>query len=139
MEMAHLVASWSEDRSTKVGAVIVDDRNNLISIGWNGFPRGVNGSVESRYQRPDKYVWTEHAERNSIYNVASKGDSSNGATMYSTLYPCSDCCRGIIQSGIRKLVTLTPDFKCERWGEQFKVSKVMLEESGVLIELLDNL
>jgi dCMP deaminase len=133
MQMANLVASWSEDKSTKVGSVIVDDRNNLISIGWNGFPRKVR-NLEERNERPIKYHFYEHSERNAIFNVAAKGDKTLGCTLYSTLFPCCDCCRAIIQSGISKLVTIKPDFELEKWGEQFKLSLTMLLEAGVNVE-----
>ena len=58
-EMAKLVASWSKDTNTKVGAVIVDQDNIVMSMGYNGFPRGCDDSIESRYDRPDKYLYTE--------------------------------------------------------------------------------
>ena len=73
MSVASLVATWSKDRSRKCGAVIVDSRNVLVSLGWNGFPRGVADSPDYRHERPEKYLWTEHAERNAIYNAAANG------------------------------------------------------------------
>jgi dCMP deaminase len=135
-DMAELVASWSEDRSTKVGAVIVDSRNNLISIGWNGFPRGIK-DLGKRHERPMKYAVTEHAERNAIFNVSAKGDSTMGCSMYCLWFPCCDCARAIIQSGIKKLFCERPDFDHERWGNQFVTSHEMLEESGVEVIFYD--
>jgi dCMP deaminase len=73
MSLAMMVASWSKDRSRGTGAVIVDGRNVLVSLGWNGFPRGVNDDVDARHERPAKYRWTEYAERNAIYNAAANG------------------------------------------------------------------
>ena len=73
LSMAKLIATWSRDRSTKVGAVIVGPNREVRSVGYNGFPRGVNDAIESRYERPGKYDWTEHAERNAIYNAARYG------------------------------------------------------------------
>ena len=128
MDLAKLVASWSKDRSTKVGAVIVDRRNVLLSIGWNGFPRRVNDNVEERHERPAKYKWTEHAERNAIYNAASEGIELFDSTIYIPWYPCADCARGIIQSGISEVVVVEPDWNDERWGEDFKMVKEMFDE-----------
>ena len=138
MDLAKLVASWSKDRSTKCGAVIVDDRHTVLSLGWNGFPRHVNDDVPERHERPDKYKWTEHAERNAVYNAANTGTKLDGSTIYVTFFPCSDCARSIIQSGIRSVFTYYPDFKNERWGNDFRFSHKMLEEAGVSIYYYTN-
>lgn len=95
---------WSKDRSTKVAAVIVNDRNKLVSIGYNGFPIGIDDTDEDRHKRPDKYVWTEHAERNAIYSAAELGVSVRGCTLYCNYLPCVDCARAIIQSGIKEVI-----------------------------------
>jgi len=128
MDLAKLVALWSKDRSTKVGAVIVDHRNVLLSIGWNGFPRGLNDDIDERHERPIKYKWFEHAERNAIYNAASKGIELLDATIYIPWYPCADCARAIIQSGIVEVVVVEPDWDDERWGDDFKMVKEMFDE-----------
>ena len=129
--MATLVASWSKDRSRHAGAVIVDDRNVLVSIGWNGFPRGINDDVDTRHERPAKYKWTEHAERNAIFNAAANGHHTRGCTMYLQWYPCADCARAIIQAGIIKLVCKEPDWNDPIWAADFEVVKEMLDESRV--------
>jgi dCMP deaminase len=106
-------------------------------MGYNGFPRGCDDSVASRYERPDKYLYTEHAERNAIYHAARHGVTLKGCSMYVTLFPCADCARGIIQAGIKKLYSPTPDVDHERWGIHFKTSLVMLEEANVEVILID--
>jgi len=131
IELVHLVSSWSKDRSTKVGSVVVDDRNTLVSMGWNGFPRGIDDSVEARHARPAKYEWTEHAERNAIYNAAATGANIRGCTMYLAWFPCADCARAIIQSGITKVICVEPDWNHQKFD--FKVSREMLEEAGVTL------
>lgn len=133
MDMVDLVASWSKDRSTKVGCVIIDDRQVILSSGWNGFPRGIDDTVESRHERPAKYKWTEHAERNAIYNAAANGIKLRGATMFIRWFPCSDCARAIIQSGIATLVCTEPNFDNEIWGADFRVSHEMLVEAKINI------
>lgn len=136
MDMAKLVASWSKDRSRHAGAVIVDVRNVLVSIGWNGFPRGIDDNVEARHERPLKYAWTEHAERNALYNAAANGHPTKGCTMYLQWFPCADCARAIIQSGIVELVCVQPDWDDPTWGADFLITKEMLSESGVKVRFI---
>jgi len=135
MDLAFHVSQWSKDRSTKVGAVIVDDKKTVISMGYNGFPRGCDDDKEERHERPMKYLYTEHAEKNAIYNAARNGNSLDGKTLYvTTLFPCVDCAKAIIQSGIKKVVATKPDFDHERWGESFKVSLELFRETDVIVE-----
>ena len=136
IDVAKLVASWSKDRNRKVGCVIVDKDNRIISTGYNGFPSGINDDVDSRQERPAKYLFTEHAERNSIYSAVNHGISTKGCTMVLEWYPCADCARAIIQSGIKKVVCGEPDFNDDRWGESFKASAEMFEEAGIEIKYM---
>jgi dCMP deaminase len=109
MELAIHVSSWSKDRSTKVGAVIVDEHSkSVLAMGYNGFPRGCDDDQDCRHERPAKYLWTEHAERNAIYNAARNGVRLDGATIYIPLCSCVDCTRAIIQSGIKRVVIGEP-------------------------------
>lgn len=133
MDMAKLVATWSKDRSRTCGAIIVDNRNVLVSIGWNGFPRGISDDVDERHERPAKYKWTEHAERNAIFNAAANGHPTKGCTMYLPWYPCADCARAIIQSGIVSIVCAEPDWLDHIWAADFKVVQEMLGESSVRV------
>lgn len=140
--MVDLVASWSRDPSTKTGAVIVDDEHNVRSVGYNGFPRGVDDGIESRYVRPEKYKWTEHAERNAIFAAALHGTPLAWCTMYTAWHPCSDCARAIVQSGIKHLVIDGRKYKGtseadKRWEEDFVISRQILEEGRIDVEILD--
>ena len=89
MRLAEEIADWSKDRSSKVGCVIVGPSNEIRSTGFNGFPRGVADDISERLTRPEKYLWTEHAERNAIYNAARAGISLEGCTMYLPWFPCA--------------------------------------------------
>lgn len=130
MGMARHAATKSKDRSVQVGAVIVGRDNAVLSTGWNGFPRGVNDNVDTRHERPEKYLWTEHAERNAIFNAAAHGISLRGSTLYTTLMPCCDCARAIIQSGIAAIVSPKPE--PSRLGtSHHDVSLAMFREAGV--------
>lgn len=139
-EMAKLVASKSKDRSTKVGVVVVGPDNEVRSTGYNGFPRGIDDSIEERHLRPAKYAWTEHAERNAVYNAARIGVSLKGCTMYfdGDPYPCQDCARAVIQSGISTVVGTDIPFEGvgQQWKESCALGKQMLEEAGVKIIVL---
>jgi hypothetical protein len=89
--------------STRVGCVIVGTHKEIRAIGYNGFPRGVDDDRDARHERPVKYKWTEHAERNAIYSSARAGISIDGCTMYLPWFPCMDCARAIVQSVGRTL------------------------------------
>jgi dCMP deaminase len=135
-KLAHLVAQKSKDRSTKVGAVIVGPDHEIVSTGYNGFCRGIDDTIERRHERPEKYDWTEHAERNAIYNAARR--ILKGTTMH-LMYapcPCTNCTRAIIQSGIVEVVMPKHvDFpgQSPHWEHDFAVASEMLAEAGVKI------
>lgn len=138
--MAHQVAQKSKDRSTKVGVVIVGPDNELRSIGYNGFPRGVNDEVEERHLRPTKYLYTEHAERNALYNALRSNIPVKGCKMYLNYapFPCHDCTRAVIQSGISEIITSNVDFPgLGSWTESLKVGGEMLSESGIIVRKID--
>ena len=137
IEQARLVALWSKDTNRKNGAVIVNSDNIVLSQGYNGFPIGCDDRDKSRYEKPRKYMFTEHAERNALYFAARNGVSLKGSRMYMTMFPCADCARGMIQCGITKIIAPTPDVEHPTWGEHFKVAMVMLEEAGVERELFE--
>ena len=137
MDLARLVASWSKDRSRKVGAVIVDERNSVVSLGWNGFPRGLDDDVEERHERPAKYQFTEHAERNAIYNAASIGARLLGCRIFVPWFPCADCARAIIQSGLTEMIAIRPDLNDPTYGSDFRMVGVMLAEAGVVVRYVD--
>ena len=131
LDLARHVASWSQDESTKVGCVIADlSANIVLATGFNGLPRGC-ANAPDRAARPAKYKWTEHAERNAIYNAARAGVSVEGACMFIPWFPCTDCARAIVQSGISRLVALMPDLADARWGADFEIALGMFAEAGV--------
>ena len=137
MELALHVSTWSKDPSTKVGCVVVGPDKEIRSLGYNGFPRGVNDDLEYRQTRPIKYAFYEHSERNAIYNACSFGASLRGCTMYVTMPPCADCARAIIQSGIKQVYFMAPPSDANNvqakgnWRETVENSFDMFRESGV--------
>ena len=137
MHLARHVGNWSKDRSRKVGCVVVGPNNIVRAIGFNGFPRGLNDEADHRHQRPTKYLWTEHAERNAIYTAAREGISLAGSTMYLPWFPCVDCARAIVQAGIVELIAMKPDLADPEWGQGFSVSIELLEEAGVTVRYVE--
>lgn len=139
MGMVYDTAKKSKDLSTKIGAVIVRD-NRPILFGYNGLPPKVKDLPE-RMVRPVKYKWTEHGERNAIYCGARFGIATDGTTMYTQAIPCTDCARGVIAAGIVKLVVhkQTEELfnKHSQWVDDCRLSREMLEDAGVAIEILD--
>lgn len=108
LRLAKEVASWSKDPSTKVGAVAVGPKRNVLAQGYNGFPRGIFDYAERYNDKPTKYMYVVHAEMNVIYNATYNGVSLDGASLYVYgLPPCSECAKGIIQVGIKEIITET--------------------------------
>ena len=129
-EIAGLVGTWSKDPSTKVGAIIVGDKGQIISQGYNGFPRGVKDSPERYNNRELKYRLVVHAEMNAILNALYNGSSVVGASIYIHNLPvCQECAKAIIQAGLARVFIDTS--VNERWGEAWEISKTMFSESGV--------
>jgi len=138
-EIVDVICKKSKDRSVKIGAVIVGPDHEIRSTGYNGFPRGINDDVEERHCRPTKYLWSEHAERNAIYNAARMGTCLNDCEIYINWIPCNDCMRAIIQSGIKVVkVRLKNQEEIGKGSmlnkmEIYEDTKVMAKEAGVKI------
>ena len=135
LKLTKEVASWSKDPSRKIGAVIVGDKGQIISQGYNGFPRGIR-DFDSRYQdRETKYRYVVHAEANAIYNALYNGSSVNGATIYVTGLPvCHECAKAIIQTGIKNVVMDTRPI--DNWKESGEISLKMFDEAGIEYEFI---
>ena len=129
MGLAHLSAMRSKDPSTQVGAVIVDQEHKVVGIGYNGLPIGCSDD-EFPWDREGgmletKYAFVVHAELNAILNSTR---DLHGCTLYVSLFPCNECAKAIIQSGIRKIV-----YEDDRYAAADNViaSKKMLNAAGV--------
>jgi dCMP deaminase len=134
LNIAENVKIKSKDQSTQIGAVIVGEDNEVLSTGYNSFPRGLDDTKQERQERPEKYFWFEHAERNAIYNAARVGTPLKNASIYITSgVPCMDCARGIVNAGIKKVYckTVCTTTNKEKWEESQKRSIELLNECGV--------
>jgi len=129
-----VVSEWSEDTSSKYGAVIVDKRQRLLSTGFNGIPSGIR--FESRYHnRPDKYNYFVHAEINAILNAPL---SVTGCTMYLLKPPCAQCAGAIINSGVTAVKFLkfhelndAHVLNLDNWRMSIEDAQAMLAEASV--------
>ena len=134
MGLAHLSARRSKDPSTQVGAAIVSPDRKVVGIGYNGFPIGCSDDEfpwerEGSFQET-KYPFVVHAELNAILNSTR---DLHGCTIYVSLFPCNECAKAIIQSGIARIV-----YECDKYADQDNViaSKKMLNAAGVeLVQL----
>ena len=137
--MAKEYSSWSKDPSVKVGAIAINPKTRqILSGGYNGFPRGIADTNERLVDRPTKYKYVVHAEANMIYNATYTGVSLNGSHVYIYGLPiCSECAKAIIQVGVEKIFILENDLdKSVVWKESWELTKEMFNESGVEFELL---
>lgn len=128
LELAKNIASWSRDPSTKVGAVIARPDKTLASVGFNGFPRGVEDREDRLQHRETKYALTVHAEMNAILHAR---EPLHGYTLYvAPLMPCANCAAGIIQAGIKRVVAYMPEIN-ERWTDSFSHTQDMFLEANI--------
>ena len=114
MAIAKLSAMRSKDPSTQVGACIVSDNNRILSIGYNGAPNGYHDDnfpwAREGETLETKYMYVVHAERNAILNYRGSRKDLEGATIYVDLFPCNECAKEIIQSGIKEVVYLSDKY-----------------------------
>jgi dCMP deaminase len=129
LELARFISNWSLDPSTKVGAVISDKHNRVVSIGYNGFPKGIKDN-ERLNDRETKYKIIVHGEINAI-TFANR--NLENCTLYTYPFePCPRCAGIIIQSGIKRIVA--PINKIDRWENDFKLSRQLFSEANIQID-----
>lgn len=129
--LAQLVGSWSKDPSTRNGAVIVDAERRVVSLGYNGFPRGVGDDAQRYDDRKEKYGLIVHAEANAILNARLP---LQGTALIATMFPCSNCTKMIVQSGVAAVYApapRSPTHPDDTWAVDARHSKLMLEEAGI--------
>lgn len=131
MEMATLVSTWSKDPSTKCGSVIVDKNNRIVSVGFNGFAKGVRDTEERLNDRELKYSMIIHSEPNAI--LFAQRDLTDCSIYMVPMCSCARCAAMIIQSGITKVFYPLdiPLDKLKRWEKEFNLAKEMYWEASV--------
>lgn len=137
LKLAYEVAQWSKDPSSKIGAVTVGSKGQVLSQGFNGFPRGLKDDFTRLHDRETKYKYVVHAEMNAIYNATYNGTSLDGATLYVYGLPiCSECAKGVIQVGIKRVVM--PNQKMDgKWLDSWMTSMNFFDEAGVDFDFID--
>ena len=136
LNICKVVATRSKDPNTQVGCIIAGPAHEIRSTGYNSLPRGIRDDVPERLERPTKYLWMEHAERNAIYNAARCGTTLEGCTIYIELMPCMDCARAIVQAGIREVVVSRDrmgQYSSEYYDEHFRKVEELFGEAGVRV------
>ena len=137
MGVAQLAGFRSKDPNSQVGACIVSGDNKILSIGYNGFPVGCSDEEFPWNREGDpydsKYFYVTHAELNAILNY--RGGSLEGSKVYVTMFPCNECAKAIIQSGIREVI-----YDCDKYADTpgVKASKRMMDASGVCYRQYQN-
>ena len=136
MGLAHLSALRSKDPNTQVGAAIVDENHRVVSVGYNGMPKGCSDDVFPLSREgailQTKYAFVVHAELNAILN--SKYPVS-GCTLYVSLFPCNECAKAIIQAGIRRIVYESDKYQNT---DTTIASRRMLKAAGIELVQLEN-
>ena len=131
MGVSLLSSMRSKDPSTQVGACIVSDENKILSVGYNGFPRGCSDDEfpwerTGEHSNDTKYPFVCHAELNAILNAG--GQNLRGARIFVALFPCNECAKAIIQSGIKEVIYISDKYADT---EATVASKAMLNAAGV--------
>lgn len=136
MSMVYLIAMKSKDKRTHIGAVIVGPDKEIKSTGYNSFVRGLNDNISERQEKPEKYFWFEHAERNAVFNATLIGTSLKGCKMYTNGIPCMDCARAVVQSGIKEVI-VDKSWNDGNRGDDLEHTKrtlQMFSETGVKVK-----
>lgn len=138
LELARHVAGWSKDPSSKIGAVAIGSKGQVLAQGYNGFPRGIDDDPYRYEDRETKYKYVVHAEMNVIYNASYNGVSLDGATLYVWGLPvCSDCAKGIVQVGIKRVIMPVMEIP-DKWWKSFQLTQDIFEEAGVKWMAIDH-
>jgi len=132
MKLAQEVSTWSKDPSSQIGAVAIAPTGQVLSQGYNRFPRGISDNIERYTNREIKYDFIVHAEMNCIYNASFNGVSLKDSTIYVYGLPiCNECAKGIIQVGASRVVTNTFNNEGDRWYHSCEKGENILQEAGV--------
>ena len=129
---------FSKDPSKKVGSLFLSPGSlEIRTMGYNGMPRKIDETISERWERPIKYAYVCHAEKNCIYNASRNGVCLENSICVVTYFPCTDCAKGLIQVGVSTIVTVAPDLIHPIWGPEQKFSMDLFNEVGIEIIILN--
>lgn len=146
IRLSRFVALKSKDPSRGVGVVFVGEDHEVLSVGFNGFPRGIKddpGEVPERYERPAKYGWTVHGETNACLNAARAGIRLRGCTAYMESLPGTGCAHYMIQAGVAEVVACPMDPRFDQfagdptWDDDRRRAVQHLREAGVSVRTVE--
>jgi dCMP deaminase len=136
LALAEQVSTWSKDPSRQIGAVAVGSKGQVLAQGYNGFPRGIPDNPSLYLDRVLKYKYVVHAEMNVIYNATYNGVSLSDSTMYVHGLPvCSDCAKGVIQVGVKRVVMPQQEIP-DHWRESWDLTSLMFDKAGVSYDFI---
>lgn len=141
MRMCYLIAQKSIDPKTKIGSVLTRSKN-IISTGYNSFPRKVLDLPERYNNRELKRKMVSHSEENTILTSARLGVNTSGTTLYTLSYPCHICCKALIQGSVERVVIHKqwPGFNhTKEWVESIDLAKIMFKEAGIEVIRYDKI
>jgi dCMP deaminase len=134
LRLAEEIATWSKDPKGGVGAVLVDERKRVIGLGFNGFPDRIPDDPALLNDQAAKLPRMIHAEVNAVLNATA---SVQGASLFTTLAPCAECAKLLIQAGVVAVYRRPhPEHRHRRWVESFETAETILEEAGVETETI---
>lgn len=126
----------SFDPDTRVACWLISPTTSEVFVrGYNTFPRSID-NMPARWERPAKYKYVVHAEANAVATAARNGKRTDGLHAVLTLFPCSDCCKLLIQAGIAGIIVPRPDWSSVRWRDKYIISKELLKESGISVQFV---
>lgn len=134
LSLAKFISQWSKDPSTKVGAVIVDENNIVLSLGYNGFPRNVPDDSNFYEDKDQKYKLIVHAELNAILNCSRLLNDKKTTIYIWPLFSCNECAKAIVQSGIKRVISVKNE-KDQKWN--ISISKYIFDCNNVEYFLYD--
>lgn len=127
-----LAKEWSKDPSTQCGTIAIGKKGQVLSTGFNGFPRGIKDTPTRLNNREEKYKYVVHSEQNCIYNAALTGVSLDNSEMYIWGLPvCSECAKAVIQVGVQRVFTCHPAEISEKWRKSGEFTSELFSEAGV--------
>ncbi len=126
---------FSKDPRTKVGCLLMDENYNNIKFGTNTFPNGIK-NLSNRWERINKHNYVIHAEINCIFESFKQINNLNNCILLTTKFPCHECIKIIIQTGIYIIYTLPPDYTDDKWKNSYKIANELIKESNIKIILL---
>ena len=135
LNLAKQISAWSKDPSTKVGCVAIGNHGQVLSQGYNGFPRGISDSEDKLNNKNIKYKYMVHAEMNCIYHASINGVSLlNSHFFVYGLIICHECAKGIIQVGVKKVYMKKYKSIPDQWKKSYALTKKLFNEAGVEFE-----